>query len=74
MDFEKYPENISSLIEKVNTSLGQDRQVVITSCNSLEGIGLIQGDNALVGFARFMRGEECYLENDMGTFYKDMNT
>ena len=72
MDFEKYPENISSLIEKVNTSLGQDRQVVITSCNSLEGIGLIQGDNALVGFARFMRGEECYLENDMVTFYTDM--
>ena len=72
MDFEKYPENITSFVEKVNTSLGQDREAALAAANSLEGIGLLQNDNALVGYARFMRGEEYYLENDMVDFYTDM--
>ena len=54
MNFEKYPENIASLIDSINERLGNDPKGTIAACEALESVGLLQEDSALIGYARFI--------------------
>ena len=57
MNLEKYGDNITTLIDAVTGGLGNDEKTFLSQCDTLESVGLLQEDDALVGFARFKRGE-----------------
>ena len=72
MNLEKYGDNITTLIDAVTGGLGNDEKTFLSQCDTLESVGLLQEDDALVGFARFKRGERYYISNEMVDFYTEM--
>ena len=72
MDINLYRSEIQKLIQDIQESRGKDPKRTIASCKELEQYGLSEGDNALIGFARFSLGETYYLMNDTNNFYREM--
>ena len=72
MNLEKYGDNIITLVDAITGGLGSDDETFMSQCSTLESVGLLQEDDALVGFARFKRGEKYYISNEMVEFYTEM--
>ena len=72
MDLTQYQALVQNYILMIKQSRGKDPKASLTVCNELEAYGEKIGDDALIGFARFSRGETYYLLNDMKNFYHEM--
>ena len=72
MEIGLYRSDIQELIISIQENRGNDPAATIAGCRKLEEYGLEQKEPALVGFARFTRGETYYMLNDMANFYREM--
>ena len=72
MEIGIYRSDIQELIEKIQMNRGKDPEATIADCRRLEEYGTEHREAALVGFARFTRGETYYMLNDMANFYREM--
>ena len=72
MELGLYRSEIQQLIISIQENRGKDPTRTISECNELEKYGKEHKENALIGFARFTRGETYYLLNDMANFYREM--
>ena len=72
MDISQYRTDIQNLIMQIQKERSANSTSTIALCNELEQYGKQKGDNSLIGFARFTRGEIYYLLNDMPSFYREM--
>lgn len=72
MDISSYRTEIASLIKEINREreLRSDRTLEL--CDVLEKYGKKNDDDALTGYACFVRGELYYHKNDIIGFYKEM--
>jgi len=74
MDITLYRTDIQNLIIEIQANRGKDPEKTIADCDRLEAFGKETKEDALIGFARFTRGETFYLMNDMANFYHEMLT
>lgn len=72
MEIGLYRSDIQDLIYSIQESRAVDPAATIAQCRKLEDYGLENKEPALVGFARFTRGETYYMLNDMADFYREM--
>lgn len=72
MDISSYRTEIASLIRTINKEKETHSEKTIPLCNKLEEYGAAQGDDALIGYACFVRGEFYYHKNDILGFYREM--
>ncbi len=72
MDISTYSMDVQNWIKDINRGRGVDPRLVMDACAKLETRGLELGDDALIGFACFSRGENYYLLNDMDNFCTQM--
>ena len=72
MDISSYRTEIASLIREINQVKETHSERTIALCDKLEEYGDAQGDDALTGYACFVRGEFYYRTNDILGFYREM--
>ncbi len=72
MNINFYTEQVQNWIKEISTDSAYDPQAVIKICDQLEDYGKRNSDDALIGFARFSRGEAYYMLYDVKNFYQQM--
>ncbi len=72
MDISSYRTEIASLIREINREKETYSDRTVTLCDKLEEYGTAQNDDALIGYACFVRGELYYHRNDVVGFYREM--
>lgn len=72
MNIRLYTTEVQNWIKEVQLRRGKDSKGVLSYCDKIEAYGKKAGDDALIGFACFSRGETYYLMNDMRDFYSQM--
>ncbi len=72
MNVSIYTEEVQNWIKEVHRNRGKAPDIIIANCNKIEKYGRKTGDDALIGFACFSRGEAYYLLNETQNFYEQM--
>ena len=72
MNINIYRSDIQELIRGINRKRTTDREEALRDCDKIEAYGIERKEDALIGFARFTRGEIYYAANDIPNFYRDM--
>ncbi len=72
MDISKYRSEVQNHIKDLENYRGVDPKRSFQACDELEKYGERIHDDALIGFARFSRGELYYADNSMAEFYREM--
>lgn len=72
MDISSYRTEIASLIRQINMDREELNDRTFSLCDKLEEYGKKTSDDALIGYACFVRGELFYHKNDVIGFYREM--
>jgi len=72
LDISSYRTEIANLIRQINREKETYSKNTIALCDKLEKYGQMQDDDALTGYACFVRGEYYYRKNDVLGFYREM--
>lgn len=72
VDISTYRTEIATLIRTINKESEAGSEKTIGLCNQLESYGIARHDDALTGYACFVRGQYYYRKNDIIGFYKEM--
>lgn len=72
MNIKLYRSDIQKKIIDIQQKKTTNSDEALALCDELEKYGLERKEDALVGYARFTRGEIYYSRNDIPNFYKDM--
>lgn len=72
MDVKEYRTEIQNLINQIQQRFEVLSEDTVILCEKLEQYGELQREDALIGYACFVRGQYYYMKNDMLNFYREM--
>ena len=72
MDIREYRTEIQKLVGQIQQKFEALSEDTVILCEKLEKYGELQREDALIGYACFVRGQYYYMKNDMLNFYREM--